>query len=63
MGDRRYRHALRQPPDASINDVLRVLGVARRGSLDEFDTVGLGAHRYPSTHLERYVALCEELSV
>jgi hypothetical protein len=50
-------------PDASINDVLRVLGVARRGSLDEFDTVGLGAHRYPSTHLERYVALCEELSV
>jgi hypothetical protein len=50
-------------PDASINDVLRTLGVARRGGLDEFDTVGLGAHRRSSAHLARYVALCTELGV
>jgi hypothetical protein len=48
---------------ASINDALRLLGVVKAGSLDEFDTVGLGAHRSSPDHLERYVDLCEELGV
>ncbi|HVJ81804.1 MAG TPA: hypothetical protein VNC50_12125 [Planctomycetia bacterium] len=36
-----------RPPQAggAINQALRRLGVARRPSLDEFDTLGLGRHR------------------
>ena len=48
---------------ATINDALRMLGAVRQGNLDEFDTVGLGAHRSSSESLERYVGLCEELGV
>ncbi|MEV0133254.1 hypothetical protein AB0H83_32920 [Dactylosporangium sp. NPDC050688] len=46
-----------------INAALRELGVERRGELDEFDTVGLGAHRHPPDGLDRYEALCDELGV
>lgn len=49
--------------DGTINAALRHLGVARRAGLDEFDTVGLGAHRCPPDDLERYVDLCDELGV
>lgn len=50
-------------PNATINDALRMLGVMRRGHLDEFDAVGLGAHRMPPEYLGRYVGLCDELGV
>jgi hypothetical protein len=49
--------------NATINDALRMLGVVRHGDRDEFDTVGLGAHRSQPEHLERYVGLCDELGV
>jgi hypothetical protein len=48
---------------ATINDALRMLGVVRQGNRDEFDAVGLGAHRSPPDYLERYVDLCAELGV
>ena len=48
---------------ASIDDVLRMLGVVAAPGLDEFDTVGLGAHRSAPEYLERYIALCEQLGV
>jgi hypothetical protein len=48
---------------ATINDALRMLGVVRRGDLDEFDTINLGAHRSPPHYLERYVGLCDALGV
>ena len=48
---------------ATINDALRMLGVVGQRSLDEFDFVGLGAHRSPPEYLERYVDLCDELGV
>ena len=48
---------------ATINAALRTLGVIRRGALDEFDTVGLGAHRSSPDYLTRYVGLCDELGV
>jgi hypothetical protein len=57
-GERRASDA-----NTTINDVLRMLGVARQGHLDEFDTVGLGGHRIPPEYLERYVDLCDELGV
>ncbi|HEY5920122.1 MAG TPA: hypothetical protein VIV11_00570 [Kofleriaceae bacterium] len=47
----------------SINAALRVLGVVRQPDQDEFDTVGLGAHRASPDYLERYVELCDELGV
>ncbi len=50
-------------PDASINSVLRMLGVVRQGGLDEFDTIGLGEHRASPDRLERYPGLCDELGV
>jgi hypothetical protein len=49
--------------NATINDVLRMLGVVREAARDEFDIVGLGKHRRSPRHLERYVALCDELGV
>lgn len=58
IGDHRESSA-----SATINDALRLLGVVRQGNLDEFDTVGLGAHRSPPEYLERYVGLCDELGV
>lgn len=48
---------------ASVNEALRSLGVVRTDGLDEFDTVGLGAHRSSPEYLERYIALCEQLGV
>jgi len=48
---------------ATINDALRMLGVVKAGSLDEFDAVGLGAHRRSPDHLTRYADLCDELGV
>lgn len=58
LGEQRTTNA-----SATINDALRLLGVARRDGLDEFDTAGLGAHRSPPRYLQRYVALCAELGV
>jgi hypothetical protein len=58
IGDHRESGA-----SATIDDALRILGVVRRGNLDEFDTVGLGAHRSQPEYLERYVGLCDELGV
>jgi hypothetical protein len=49
--------------NATINDALRVLGVVAQGKLDEFDTVGLAAHRSAPEYLARYVRLCDELGV
>jgi hypothetical protein len=40
----------------------RFAGTRERG-LDAFDTVGLGDHRSPPEHLERYRELCDELGV
>jgi hypothetical protein len=51
------------PDDAKINEVLRILGVARRDGLDEFDTIGLGAHRSSPDYLARYRQLCDDLGV
>jgi hypothetical protein len=48
---------------ATINDALRALGVARQANLDEFDTVGLSAHRRSPEYLDRYVELCDQLGV
>jgi hypothetical protein len=48
---------------ATINDVLRALGVVRRGEADEFDTVGLGRYRSTPDALDRYVDLCDEVGV
>ncbi|GGL32568.1 hypothetical protein [Nocardia jinanensis] len=50
-------------PVADINGALRVLGVAAREGLDEFDTVGLGDQRSTPDYLDRYVDLCDELGV
>jgi hypothetical protein len=47
----------------TINGALHALGVVRAPGLDEFDTVGLSAHRYEPEELERYRALCDELGV
>ncbi|NKX89212.1 hypothetical protein [Nocardia coubleae] len=48
---------------ATINDALRVLGVVAAAGLDEFDTVGLAAHRSTPDYLDRYEDLCDELGV
>lgn len=49
--------------EASVNEALAALGVAREGGKDEFDTAGLGGHRRSPDHLDRYVDLCDELGV
>jgi len=49
--------------NATINDVLRMLGVVHRDGLDEFDTVGLGNHRHSPDSLAKYVDLCEQRGV
>ena len=48
---------------ASINDVLRMLGIVAAPGLDEFDTIGLAAHRSNPDELGRYIELREELGV
>jgi len=53
----------RCPSDATINGALRCLGVTRRPGRDEFDTVGLSAHRSPPDDLDRYVDLCQALEL
>jgi hypothetical protein len=56
----------RDPAVHTINDALRALGVRRGGSgdfVDEFDAVGLGAHRHTPERLEQYEALCDELGL
>lgn len=50
-------------PAGDINDALRALGATAAEGLDEFDTVGLDAHRSPPDYLDRYVDLCDELGV
>lgn len=43
-----------------INQALQYLGVVRTATLDEFDTVGLGAIRsLPEGYLDKYGDLCE----
>ena len=37
-----------------INEALALLGVVREGNTDEFDTIGLGAHRDFSDVFEKY---------
>ena len=44
-----------------INAALRVLGVTAADGLDEFDTVGLAAHRSTPEVLDRYEDLRDEL--
>ncbi|MEU4420821.1 hypothetical protein AB0F81_09350 [Actinoplanes sp. NPDC024001] len=51
------------PGADDINSALRVLGVRAAAGRDEFDTVGLGAHRSPPGYLDRYEDLCDELGV
>lgn len=46
-----------------INAALRVLGVVAAEGLDEFDTVGLAAHRSSPEELERYEDLCDDLGL
>lgn len=58
-----YTGSLRLEGDGTINAALRHLGVVRRPGVDEFDTVGLGEHRWPSEDLRRYAELCEELGI
>ncbi|WP_306363366.1 hypothetical protein [Nocardia sp. CC227C] len=47
----------------SINTALRALGVRATAGSDEFDTVGLAAHRSTPDYLDRYIDLCDELGV
>jgi len=42
----RGRRATGAPAALAIDEALQFLGVEAVGSLDEFDTVGLGAHRF-----------------
>ncbi|MBF6167805.1 hypothetical protein IU486_24035 [Streptomyces gardneri] len=48
---------------STINAALRTLGVTAAAGLDEFDTVGLSAHRSSPDYLHRYLDLCDELGV
>lgn len=47
----------------TINTALRALGISATAGSDEFDTVGLAAHRSTPDYLDRYVDLCDELGV
>lgn len=47
----------------SVNAALRALGVRAVPPADEFDTVGLGAHRHNPEYLDRYQDLCDRLGV
>jgi len=47
----------------TVNEALRALGVLAEPGSDEFDTVGLAAHRSTPEYLERYIDLCDELGV
>jgi len=47
----------------TINEALSYMGVERKNSLDEFDTVGLSNHRSEPDYLEKYYDLAEELGV
>ncbi len=58
-----YAGARQLEGDGTINAALRDLGVVRRAGMDEFDTVGLGDHRWPPDYLRRYSALCDELGI
>jgi hypothetical protein len=58
-----FTGTVRWPAVRRINDALRALGVKARDDLDEFDTVGLSAHRSTPEYLERYMELCDELGV
>lgn len=51
------------PPDASVNQALRELGVVRSAGNDEWDTIGLGDYRRNPDHLDKYVELCNQLGV
>jgi hypothetical protein len=50
-------------PASDINEALRALGVRAGAGQDEFDTVGLVAHRMSPEYLDRYEDLCEELGI
>jgi hypothetical protein len=47
----------------TINSALRTLGISAVTGSDEFDAVGLAAHRSTPDYLDRYVDLCDELGV
>ncbi|WP_067900299.1 hypothetical protein [Nocardia vaccinii] len=44
----------------AINTALRALGIRATAGSDEFDTVGLAAHRSTPDYLNRYIDLCDE---
>ncbi|WP_458691372.1 hypothetical protein [Nocardia tengchongensis] len=44
----------------AINTALRALGIRATAGSDEFDTVGLSAHRSTPDYLDRYIDLCDE---
>ncbi|WP_019929704.1 hypothetical protein [Nocardia sp. BMG111209] len=48
---------------SDINAALRMLGITGAPGLDEFDTVGLGAHRSTPEYLDRYIGLCDEMGL
>ncbi|MFD7843460.1 hypothetical protein ACFV4K_11070 [Nocardia sp. NPDC059764] len=47
----------------TINKALRALGISAVAGSDEFDTVGLAAHRSTPDYLDQYVDLCDKLGV
>jgi hypothetical protein len=48
------QHMLMPPTHGGINAALRLLGVQRRGDVDEFDTIHLGRYRDFSAYFEKY---------
>jgi hypothetical protein len=49
--------------NGAINQVLQALGVVADPGKDEFDTLGLAAHRHPPEYLHKYEDLCDEIGV
>jgi len=47
----------------TINQALSFLGIITRNGVDEFETIGLGAHRAQPEYLEKYIGRAEELGV
>lgn len=45
----------------SINDALKLLGVKRKGSFDEFDSIGLSDYRSEPDYLNKYFDLVDDL--
>jgi len=59
-----YKHdQLASKEVTTINQALSFLGVITKKGVDEFDTIGLSAHRTQPEYLEKYVDWAEELGV